>query len=145
MTIITKTHSDFACAEDIAAGALQAGRRAAAGLRQLGIVPGGRVGHLARLLSSEALFEELALAELEELEGELHVLVEAEAYYVPAYGSSDAEEPISPDRRLTETGRHIERVRSDVAQALHLARYMLDLAVAERVVGRARGFLERGK
>ncbi len=145
MTIhVLPATSDFGRLEDIAAAALQAGRRVAGGLRRLDLgttTRAARLGHLVALLTSERLFEPLGLSEITELEAELHVLVEREAYYVPAFGAQDAEEEIRPDRRLTEAGLIIEEVRSNLAEALHLARYTLDLATAERVVGRARGLL----
>ncbi len=142
MTIQTMT--DFARVEDIAADALGAGRRAAEAMQRLEIGLLGqesRLFHIRLLLTGERLFEPAGLEVLETFEHELHILVEREAYYVSPYGSEYAEEPIGPDRRLTEAGKALERVRSSVAEAIQLAQRVRDLALAERIVGRARGLL----
>lgn len=138
----TVATSDFSRLEDIAAAALQAGRRAAAALCALPSDTSLRakeVLHFVRLLTTERLFEDLSMAALDDLEGHLHRLVQSQAYYAAPYGWYEADGDLTPDRHLTDLGRQLEHVRGAIAETLRLARYMHDLATAEKVVGRARG------
>lgn len=140
----TTAISDFSRLEDIAAAALQMGRCAAALLSALppDLSPkGSELVGLTQLLTSDRLFAELGLATLEDLERQLNVLVHGQTYFAAPYGWQDAEGELTPERRVTDLGRQLERVRDAVAEAMRLARFTKDLARAETIVGRARGLL----
>jgi hypothetical protein len=135
--------TDLGRVEDLAAAALAAGRRAAAGLRALHVGPSARgtqAAHYSRLLTTERLFDDVALATLDEVERELERLVHAESYLCSAYLWAEPECDPEPVRRLTELGYQLETVRSRLAEALRLAHEVTDLLAAEAMVGRLRGF-----
>lgn len=128
--------------EDIAASAAMAGAQAALDLAGLGLSDTSRATHLAwiaKVLTSDALYDEASLVALAEFERELRGLVNREVYHTPAYGWQDAEDDLSPDCNLTLTGRRIEEVRANLALAIEGARYTRSLLAAERYVGKARG------
>ena len=142
----SRATTDLDRVEDIAAQALAAGRRAAAGLRTLPVYSGRRtvtLDWMRSVLMTGKLLDEGALDALADLEHELHGLVEAESWM--SLGDYDGDVDLaycapSPMRCLTEEGRRVEDVREDLAAAIDGARHALDLLRAERAVGRARGF-----
>lgn len=128
--------------EDIAASAAMAGAQAAHDLADLGLSDTSRATHLAwiaKVLTSDALYDDASLVALAEFERELRGLVNREVYHTPPYGWQDAEGDLSPDCNLTLTGRRIEDVRANLALAIEGARYTRSLLAAERYVGKARG------
>lgn len=130
--------------EDIAASAAMAGAQAALDLADLGLSDTSRATHLAwiaKVLTSDALYDEASLVALAEFERELRGLVNWEVYHTPPYGWQDAEDDLSPDCNLTLTGRRIEEVRANLALAIEGARYTRSLLAAERYIGKARGLL----
>lgn len=134
--------TDLDRVEDIATAAAMAGRKAAHGLANLRLADSSRatnVAWIAKMLTSEALYDENTLAALAEFERELQDLISREAYYTPPYGWQDADGDLSADCNLTLTGRRIEEVRANVALAIEGARYARSLLAAERFVGKARG------
>lgn len=128
--------------EDIAASAAMAGAQAALGLSGLGLSDASQATHvawIAKVLTSDALYDEASLDALADFEGELQGLVDREVYYTPPFGWQDAEGDLSPDCNLTQTGRGLEEVRANLARAITAARYTRLLLAAERYVGKARG------
>lgn len=134
--------SDLDRIEDIAASAAMAGAQAAHDLADLGLSDTSRATHLAwiaKVLTSDALYDEASLVALAEFERELQGLVNREVYHTPPYGWQDAEGDLSADCNLTLTGRRIEEVRANLVLAIEGARYTRSLLAAERYVGKARG------
>ena len=132
--------------EDLAAEAIAAGRRAAAGLATLPADLTRRTpayDWMARNLRAGRLLDPNALDALAGLEQRLHTAVEAEAWYtLDDYDECDTcYYTHAPERRLTPEGQRIEHVRDDLAAAIGGAHRALDLLQAERAVGRIRGFL----
>lgn len=107
--------------KDIAASAAMAGAQAALGLADLGLSDRSLATHLswiAKVLTSDALYDEASLVALAEFERELQALVNREVYHTPPYGWQDAEDDLAPDCNLTPTGCLIEEVRANLALAI---------------------------
>lgn len=97
--------TDLDCIEDIAASAAMAGAQAALDLADLGLSDTSRATHLAwiaKVLTSDALYDEASLVALAEFERELRGLVNREVYHTPLTATETEDELLVCELDLSE-------------------------------------------